>query len=232
MKVLTSIMVMFILSGCSTDDLQQDTITDSTNSFNKLAKKNRSQKNPHAHVGAVYQNLLDSYYRLPNVATDLEDFIEQIETIATLDPGFANLNYNSSYKPLSSAEIAPYLAGGTLEDLLSQDYSLQARAILSDIAGELESMKALDLPYQNVEAFFKVADASIAGNPTLTIEEKDALLITTTIVCNALDNDRKRKRRDRDWEWMTTHLAATANAAIESTPQSIMMSLATDAYQH
>ena len=230
MKALTSILVMFIVAGCSNDAFQPEPITNNDDLYKKSGKNGKNRSNPHAQAGAVYQELLNEYYLLPKGSGDMGMVIARIDSIAAQNTEFALLNSASPYSPLSTADVAPYLNGGELSELLSQDYSAHAADILMDVAVALEDMKAQDLPYQDVESYFRNLDSNIQDDPLLPDEEKEALFTTTTIICNALDNDRKRKRRDRDWEWMTTHLAGTANAAMESIPQAIMMSLAIDVY--
>jgi hypothetical protein len=231
MKALTSILVMFTIVGCSTDELQPDPTIEDTQFYKKSGLRTTDPKNPHAHVGVIYQDMLNAYYLLPDNAFNLQHVIDRAEAIALLNPDFVNLNDDAAYVSLSSDDIAPYLTDGALTELLTEEYSTHAVGILTEIASQLDILKAQNLPFQDVEAYFKEVDAAIVDDTTLEIEEQEALLITTSLICNAMDNDRKRKRRDRDWEWMTTHLAATANAALESVPQAIMMSLVTDVYQ-
>jgi len=231
MKALTSILVMLTIAGCSTDELQPEMALEETQVYKKAGFRNTDTKDPHANVGLTYQNMLNAYYMLPGNASGLAQVIDRAESVAFLNPDFVRLNNDFAYVPISPDDVIPYLGDGALNELLSEEYSLHATGLLTEIAAQLDLLKAQNLPFQDVEAYFKIVDAGIINDTTLEVEERDALLTTTSIVCNALDNDRKRKRRDRDWEWMTTHLAATANAALESVPQAIMMSFITDVYQ-
>ena len=233
MKALTSILALFILAGCSIDEGPQPTATDgNTVHLKKSGIEGAVFQNPYAPAGVLYQEILDAYYVLPADNKDVQEMIARIETIALSNPGFLSLSGASAYSPLTPSDLVPYEQDGSLGDLLSDSYSDHAKDILTTIAAQLESMKAQDLPYQNVEAYFNSLDNSISADTLLSEKDKTALFTTTALVCNALDNDRKRKRRDRDWEWMTTHLAATANASLESVPEAIMLSLATDIYSN
>ncbi|MFP9097765.1 hypothetical protein ACLI09_01820 [Flavobacterium sp. RHBU_24] len=230
MKLITSLFVFSILAGCSTDDPQPATATYKNDFYKKTGNSVNATGNTYAQAGVVYQEMLDAYFLLPDIPGNLQQVIGRAENIAFLNPGFITLDSASPYQPLEASDFTPYLQGGTIEGLLSQGYSNQAREILIAMASELEQMKAQNLPFQDVAAFFKESDGNIASDLSLAASEKNAMLATTAIICNALDNDRKRKRRDRDWEWMTTHYAATANAALESVPQAMIMSFVIDVY--
>jgi len=229
MKSLTSILILLLITGCATDDLPPDTTAPAT-AFAKKANSSAAAANPFDFTGPVYQELLDTYYQLPDTTGNLTLVIARAEAIGMQNKAFRSMLDDAGYRHLAPLDIAPYLNGGTTDELLTNQYSSHARGILSDMAAELDQMKAKDLPYQDVAAFFRISDGDILADPQLTAAERDAMLATTAIITNALDHDRKRRRRDRDWEWMTTHFAATANAAMESVPQAIMMSLVTDVY--
>lgn len=232
MKALTSMLAVFTLAGCSTDALQPEATIAETPFYKISVVDTTGYKNPYSNVGLLYQDMLDAYYLLPDDAPDLVQAIKRVEAVAFLNPDFVTLLNDAPYVPIGPDAITPYLTDGALIGLLSPEYSAHAARLLAAIAAQLDLLKAQDQPFQAVEAYFKDADAAIANDTVLATAEREALLTATAIVYNALDNDRKRKRRDRDWEWMTTHLAATANGALESVPQAIMLSIVTDVYHH
>lgn len=233
MKVFASTLVLFLLAACSTEELSmKDPAAAGTYNKKTRAQEPFNPANPHDHVGAVYGEILDAHYQLPAAQLNHQQLIEQGETLSFLNSGFLSLPGNVPYVPLEAADVQTYLdvTTATLEAALSTAYSTNAIGYLSEIAASLRDLKASDAPYQDAYTSLVAIEAAISSDGQLISREREALLATASIVRIALHNDKKRKRRDRDWEWMTSNIAATAAAAMESQQQAIIMSFATDVY--
>ena len=233
MKVLASTLLLLVLAGCSSEDTSVE-----PSAVSGLSKKNGTAfpgnaNNPNDYAGIIYSDLLDDYYGLDAGTLTLQQVIEHGEALAFLNPGFLGLADIAAYDPVTVAQITPYLdKGQELESLLSPSFSLAARNIFTTLGDQLTQIKLVNGTYQEAYNIIIQTEAEILAEPDISIGERSAMLTTTSILRYALHHDGKRKRRDRDWEWMTTHLAATTNAALESKPQAMMMSFATDVYQY
>ena len=233
-KILVSTLFLFLLAGCSPDEPFREAPAETA-----TAHKKSSQREPHNpsnrndHVGLIYGQLLDAHYNIQTAGLNLGQLIDRGETLAFLNPGFVSLVGQSSYMPLKEADVQPYFpANQPIETLLSTDYGPRATGILFEIASGLDELKGKDATYQEVYSYMLAIESSIVFDEEISQDEEDALLTTTSIIRTALHHDKKRRRRDRDWEWMTSNFAATANAALDSQPQAIMMSFATDVYSN
>lgn len=233
MKVFASTLFLFLLAGCSPEELSMKDSADTSNHYRKMRTQEPfNPANANDHVGVVYGELLDAYYLLPPANLNLQQIIDQGEVLSALNSGFLSLSGHLPYDPLDVQDVQPYLMvdEDAFEDVLSPLYSETAVTYLYGISTSLASLKNSNLPYKDVYSYLVSIESAISADPQLTIQERDALLTTASIVRHSLHNDKKRKRRDRDWEWMTSNFAATANAAMDSQQQAVMMSFATDVY--
>ncbi len=233
MKVFASALLLLVLAGCSNENVSVE-----PSAVSGLSKKNGTTlpgnpNNPNDYAGVIYSDLLDDYYGLNAGALTLQQVIDHGEALAFLNPGFLGLADIAAYDPVTAAQITPYLTKGqALESMLSPLFSLAARNMFITLSDQLTQLKLENGTYQEAYNIIFQTEAAIIAEPDISAGERSAILTTTSILRYALHHDGKRKRRDRDWEWMTTHLAATANAALESKPQAMMMSFATDVYQY
>lgn len=231
MKVFASTLFLFLLAGCSPEELSMNASDDAGNHYKKSGSQEPlNPANSSDHAGVVYGELLDAYYLQPTAEHSLQQTIEQGEALAFNNPGFLLLSGHVPYIPLEAQDVEPYLLADpeSLEDFLSAAYSDNAIAYLSDIAINLQNLKDSNAPYQDVYSFLVATESAISSDHQLTGQERDALLTTASIIRTALHYDTKRKRRDRDWEMMTSNFTATANAAMDSQQQAIIMSFVTD----
>ena len=234
MKALASTLILFYLAGCSPEESSREASTDTGLSYKMMhTEEPFNPENDNDTIGIIYSDLLDAYYLSPaSDTTTLQQLIDYGEALAFLNTGFLALSGQGAYVPIDGQDVQPYLIvdPASFDDLLSPAYGEAAREFLINIAAELGNLKNKDAPYQEVYNYLVDAEAAIIDDPALIGQERNALLTTTSIIRNALYHDKKRKRRDRDWEWMTSNIAATANAAMESPQQAIIMSFATDVY--
>lgn len=138
-----------------------------------------------------------------------------------------------SYESPSVLEIQAYTAvyGQNIEGYLSDNYSPAAKEYYGEITEELGKLKANNATYDEVYDFLVSREGTVVANAAIPDDESSAILMTTSLLRYGLYHDKKRKRRDRDWDWMTGNIAATANAALESEAEAIVVSFATDVYQ-
>lgn len=235
MKAITSLIVLLcIMAACSPDSTKEELST-STQTFSRKngSVEPNNPENANDHIGTVYQSLLDAYYNAPLYKPSLSQIIAQGETLALQNPGFLSLLNDEVYITPSQSEITPYLETQETEiaNLLSSSYGTATQNLFTSIVGELNALKISDATYSQVYTSLIYYEDQAMTNPDIGEEELSGFLTTTAILRNALYHDGKRKRRDRDWEWMIGNIAATANSALESKPQAIMMSFATDVYQ-
>lgn len=234
MKALASTLILLtLLAGCSPESSSVEENTSlEVISHKKSAAIPANLSNPMDSAGKVYIRLLDAYYETSPDMDDLTLIIDRGESIAFSDDGFLNLPDVSAYNPISISDLEPYLdvQGSDIRNLLSSAYSTTGKNYLKTLTLQLTQLKALDLTYDQAYISIVALESIIAKDITIQQFEADALLTTTSVLRYALYHDKKRKRRDRDWDWMTGNIAATANAAIESQPQALLASFATDIY--
>jgi hypothetical protein len=232
MKAITSsIILLFLLAGCSPEDTLSEIQTNEQAAYlKKAAASPENPANPYDHMGSIYSNLVDSYYSIPEQNLTLEQVISQGQTLVMQDKAFLTLLQNEPYVPITAEEIYPYLdVEGDIAVLLDQRYGPKAVEIYQSVTNTLGPLLHADAPYGEIHAaLIPIEDAINAEE--LPEAERAAILTTTSILRNALSKGGKPRRRDRDWEWMIGNIAATANAALDSRPQAIMACFATDVY--
>jgi len=234
MKLFTSTFLLVILAGCSPEDTISDASGNDENAYKKkMALSAGNPSNNYDYTGVLYLELLESHYKSTQPALTLQQLIGHGEALASVNPGFLALDDFMAYQPISVADVMPYLTadGQDIENFLTDSFGPVAVTFIEEITTQLSLLKAADASYAQVHASMIEIEASITARQGLPDDERAALLITTSILRYALYHDGKRKRRDRDWEWMTGHIAATANAALDSKPQAILMSFSIDVYQ-
>ena len=233
MKVFTSLTLLLILSGCSPDGIapaQQELSPDllHKNAIALLA----NPSNPEDFIGTIYAELLQEYELLNTKPATLPLLIQQGETLAWANADFLALEDLSAYDPISVADVQAYQNINTadLRSHLSAGYSTAAKDLYVALAAELTAVKANDGTYQEACEAIIATEALIIAAPDLTATERHAMLMASSIMRNAIYDDGRKRKRDRDWEWMTGHYVATANGALESSPQALLLSFVTDLY--
>ena len=237
MKVFASTLLLLIMAGCSSDDVSEVLSADSSAASDHYYKKQDIQApenpaNPQDYTGQIYFGLLEEYYKLDPTDLTLQQVISQGEALAFLNPDFLSLDGIESYEPVTVSDILPYqvIEGQDIRLHLAAGYGPAAREIYAMLNDELTQLKAKDATYQEVHEVIVETEANIISAQDISMPERTAMLVTTSVMRNALHHDGKRRRRDRDWEWMTGHVVATANASLESIPEAIIISFATDVY--
>lgn len=237
MKVFASTLLLLIMAGCSSDDGSIVLSAENAITSEPYHKKNGAQSpanasNTYDYAGEIYFALLEEFYKLDHSAMTLQQVIVQGEALAFQNLAFQSLDGLETYEPIAAEAISPYQAidGQAVSHHLSAGYSPKAKAIYSQLDNQLTLLKAKDAPYQEAHTALVEAEAIIAAEQDLSNEERSAMLTTASILRYALSHDGKRRRRDRDWEWMTGHVVATANASLQSVPEAIIVSFATDVY--
>ena len=233
MKTITPIIVLiYLLAACSPENndatqspkpsafTMKDGVTIPNNPYNS-----------YDFVGATYTELLDGYYSTTANPTSLQQVILEGESLALQNAGFLALMNSEGYSPITVSQVQPYFQTvGDVTDLLSTGYGGKSREIFTDISLSLASLKQSGANYQEVYNELAGIEAITMNNAEIPNAERAGILTTTSILRNALYHDTKRKRRDRDWEWMIGNIAATANAALESKADALLIAFATDVY--
>lgn len=234
MKALTSIFIfMIVLTGCSSEDsIPQAPASHPVSFYKKAGGEPANPGNGKDAGGSVYMDLLDAYYATPPADNTLQGIIAFGEAVAFAHPLYGSLPGAQDYQPISPADIVPYLNvdDQDIKTLLCEGYAPQAKAFLEAMTTELARLKAAGAPYGEAYSYLIAFETEVAEAKSISLNEADAILTTTSILRYGMYHDKKRRRRDRDWDWMTGNIAATANAALESQPQAILTSFATDVY--
>jgi len=235
MKTFASICLLsLIVTGCSPDAALTEPIATSASAYGKKASAGPSNAaNDKDYTGIIYYRILDAYYALPPDSRTLEDIISTGESLAFQDAGFLALTDLPLYQPLSVPDLEPYTTAQVqdIKILLSEEYGSRARNVFETITLELASLKNSDASYDEVYSYLVGVEQEVIEDALIPEVQASAILVTSSLLRYGMHHDKKRKRRDRDWDWMTTSIAATANAALESDAQAIVVSFATDVYQ-
>lgn len=236
MKIFASICLLsLIVTGCSTDAVIPDSATETLSGAYAAKKRLQIPANPangKDYMGLIYERILDAYYTLPANSRSLQQVITTGEQLAFADPEFLMLAGVPSYQSPTVSELQNYFAidEQNIGNYLSDSYSVAAKETFSEITMELSKLKANEAVYDEVYAYLVALDERVLANTAISDEESSAVLITTSLLRYGLYHDKKRKRRDRDWDWMTGNIAATANAALESEAEAMIICFATDVY--
>jgi hypothetical protein len=237
MKIFASICLLsLVITGCSQDSVLTEHAAETAagTSYAKMgAVIPANPANEKDYTGLIYERILDAYYALPESARSFQQTIATGEQFAFADTGFLSLDGAAAHQAISSAELEDYLtlSGTDIESYLSGSYGLAAREIYSALTEELGTLKANKATYDEVYAYLVSLEEEVLDNAAIPNDEASAILVTSSVLRYGLYNDKKRKRRDRDWDWMTGNIAATANAALESEAEAILVSFPTDVYQ-
>lgn len=237
MKIIASTLFMLILAGCSPEDISENPSNNAIDATSHNYKKQGANvptnpANPYDYTGTIYYQLIDEYYADNPSSSDLQQVISQVDTLAFQNAEFLELPDLSAYEDVSPADIHPYLnIGQDIRQHLAPEYGVAAKELYAALCNELTSLKGADATYQEAYGAIVLAEQIIISSHSLNPQEREAMLTTLSILRNAYYHDGKKRRRDRDWEWMTGHVVATANAALDSKPQAIIVSLASDIYQ-
>ncbi|WP_330441505.1 hypothetical protein [Flavobacterium sp. C4GT6] len=234
MKVFTSLTLLLILAGCSPDGIapaQQELSASGLSHKNAIALP-ANPSNPEDFIGTLYAELLQEYELLNTKPATLPLLIQQGETLAWANADFLAMEDLSAYDPISVADVQAYqnIDAADLRSHLSAGYSTVAKDLYVALAAELTAVKANDGTYQEACEAIMETEGLIIAAPNLMATERNAMLMAASIMRNAVYDDGRKRKRDRDWEWMTGHYAATANGALESSPQALLLSFVTDLY--
>lgn len=236
MKVFTSITLVVLLASCSPDGIAPAVQEFSTSglSYKNGAGLPANPSNPEDFIGTLYAELLQDYELLNTKPATLPLLIQQGETLAWSNAEFLALEDLSAYDPISVADVQVYqhIEGEDLYSLFSSGYSTAAKDLYMTLADALAAVKANDGTYLEACEAIVAVEALIIAAPNLTATERHAMLATASIMRNAVYEDGRKRKRDRDWEWMTGHYAATANGAMVSSPQALLLSFVTDMYDN
>jgi hypothetical protein len=236
MKVFASIALVLLLASCSPDGIApaQQQFSVSGLSYKNGAGLPANPSNPEDFIGTLYSELLEEYELLNTKPATLPLLIQQCETLACINADFLALDDFSAYDPISVSDVQAYqnIDAADLRSHLSFGYSTAGKDLYVALADELTVLKANDGTYQEACQAIMTTEALIITTPNLTATERHAMLMATSIMRNAVYNDGRKRKRDRDWEWMTGHYAATADGALESSPQALLLSFVTDIYDN
>lgn len=234
MKTVSAIIFLLYLSIACSPEGTESTKAGGINTVPLKEGVNmpNNPDNSQDYIGVIYTNLLDSYYQSAAANPSLQQVLSQGESFALLNPGFQSLVTSNGYSPVTISQIQPYLQGqsGDIAPLLVPDYSAGSVEILRSIANNLKELKQLDASYQKVYDSLLDVETATINETGISTAERYGILTTAAILRNALYHDTRRKRRDRDWEWMMPNVAATANLALESRAEAIIIAFATDVY--
>jgi hypothetical protein len=232
MKIIASTCLSLILLGCSPDAVDMPEANVVLYKTKKASTLPANSVNNNDHTGAIYYRILDAYYALPQTAVNLGQLITLGDSLAFHDPGFLALPDLPPHGSVSVSDVEMYTGSpeSDIAVLLTPGYGSKSRAVFGELTSGLSQLKNDNATFDEAYYFIAALEGTIIDNPSLSQEEQDAILVTTSLLRYGLYHDKKRKRRDRDWDWMTTAVAATANAALESEAKAILISFATDVY--
>ncbi len=222
--------------GCSPDGIApaQQELSVSGLSYKNSAGLPANPSNPDDFMGTLYAELLQEYDLLNTKPATLPLLIQQGETLALANADFLALEDLLAYDPISVADVQAYqhIEWEELQSILSSGYSTAVKDLYITLANAVAAVKANEGTYQEACEAIITVEALIAANSNLTASERHAMFVTASIMRNAVYEDGRKRKRDRDWEWMTGHYAATANGALESSPQTLLLSFVTDIYDN
>jgi hypothetical protein len=233
MKTISPIIFLIcLLAACSPENTE---VTQFSKQASFALKDGTALPNNPANtydfIGIAYTNLLDNYYALSPNTSSLQQVITQGESLAFQNPGFLSLADSEGYTTVTVPQVQAYLQPQEdITELLSSGYGEKSRTIFMEIVQNLASLKQSEATYQQVYDMLASIEALTIGTAGISDMERAGILTTNTILRNALYHDTRRKRRDRDWEWMIGNIAATANEALDSKADAMMISFATDVY--
>lgn len=236
MKVFASISLVLLLASCSPDGIAPalQELSASGLSHKNANALPANPSNPEDFIGTLYAELLQEYELLNTKPATLPLLIQQGETLAWANADFLALEDLAVYDPIGVADVQAYqnIDTADLRSHFSSGYSTVAKDLYVALAAELTAVKANDGTYQEACEAIMATEALIIAAPNLTATERHAMLMAASIMRNAVYDDGRKRKRDRDWEWMTGHYAATANGALESSPQALLLSFVTDIYDN
>ena len=210
------------LTSCTTSGLVEEGGTASLQTEAR-AKSIGTSTNPYEASGAVfaeiYEKLLDSV---------AEQNLGSILATAHTVNGFNTL-YLSGYLPLTSSQIEAVVHNSkTNFDALNNILGMSPQGFgrLTAMVNGLQDLKNDSASYESAVSFILNLESGILTATDLTEQERRITLMTTALVLQKLDVEKRKKRKDRDWELSIGHIAATAYGATYSEPNAIISGLA------
>ncbi|SHH92993.1 hypothetical protein SAMN05444671_4340 [Flavobacterium sp. CF108] len=196
MKKLSLCNVFFcMLVSCSTEsDIElSDNPSNNTSTSKKSSILSGNQSNPFDGDGKKYDDALLSYLQNNEAPDTIEELTAQIQFISE---EYTTSNNNLTITPEHVSLIMNDPINKLLGTIENSSLGMQAKA---EVVGFIENLIDLqEEEYEQIYNYIISYETQVIANTELSTEEKQSILIISSISTYALEGESKRK--DKDWE--------------------------------
>lgn len=217
----TFYLCLFILTffiSCTSDSK----ITSQGHADKAISNRNATElpgniENPYDEVGWVHNELFESYYASGSAPTTVAGIVAKVEALADANSNFRAIK-TITYRSVSAERIQYILdhKATCVTDVISNssltaDAKLSLTAFINSFLVTFQTESNCDVLYNYVATYEK----GIVNNPTLTLRDKQIILITTSITRHTayLAKKKPKKNTDPDWTVLIGHIVAAVDGA-------------------
>lgn len=191
-----------------------------------------NRDNPYDAVGQVHHELLTTYYNGEGLPLTLNGIVSTTQTIANDSSSFLNLTGGVPYIFNHSNRVAYIVSQpvGLLDEVISgsiagSEARINLKSFINSLLDACEQEEDFGVLYEYIVSY----ENSILQNANLSSQDRQTILITSSIARHSVYARKKKPKKDKDpeWQYMVGNIVAALDGADDSMADAVMKGLIT-----
>lgn len=208
-------------------DAKQD--ANSLYAYRSAAKMPYNSDNPFDYAGRIHNEILEAYYQQESIPTNLMDIADRIEILAAYNKDFVSIR--KPFYEAASIERAQYIINNKyscLPEIISgSNLTLYGKVSLEAFINSSLELTRTNEDYEVIYDFIVTYESEVVSNSRLTEEDKQTILITSSILRHSASLAKKKPKKNTDpaWDKLICNIYGTAEDANKGVAEAITMGL-------
>lgn len=219
LKWILPIFILSLLSSCVEDELP---ISEKTSTLfdRKTTLSPNNSENPFDYAGIFHNEILESYQSLNYNANSLSAISLKIDSLmGNSSNGIGIFQHSEDLSIIEDIILDPLTK---LDSILSaSDLSVEAQLNLLDTIEQLQLLD--DEPFDEIYTMMISFETTINLHPTMTIRDKEVILIVCSIIRHSLFY--RIGRDEGDWDTSVGHKTAAIQGALSGLAEAVKLSI-------